>query len=747
MSFARAARETTLGGQRRPRSRSRGRRTSSSSQSIAARVKARKTGNLERKNCPCPRREAPPPPPPTSGPSSSFLDALGLDFEDTDSAKSVAAAPPVPGIAPYISHGFRLALKKATKCTVVEEARASAATTPPLVRDCTQHSEILANSDCHGTLEDITTYRVIDYAPTAFHFIRRLSGIVSTKYIHSLSQVSGGGEGAGKSGQFFFHTHDNQYVLKTIKNSELPILLKILPSYAAFLASHPCSLLPRFFGLSSFALPKKHGGTIILVVMENILRPKPLGKSGWFTRAARHQRIHEVYDLKGSTKGRVTVLDKAEFKLDGGGNAATKLSLEAVAVSNGTGGANVSKFTKGLPSKKTGPVVLKDLNCQRRLRMSPLRRARFFKQLRADVEYLISWNLMDYSLLMGVSFNGGSGAYQKASAVSRTGRATSIVTARSRIPEYAGIGGDGNGNNASDSVATMTTSSGVINGSPLTGNKSALLSAVVNRIYTTDRSADFLPPGAAYTLSPKTVGRSCVRERDKAPYIVYHIEVTRLPQSGGRHRKSESWIIYRRYSDFIKLRRQLNLELASAGYTVPTLPPKVWLGNFDGDVLDKRQRALDIWMAQILGAFVRVAGDESTTTLRTMTSGAGSLASQGLRRFLTDDANEPPLGMRAGRDDIGMTTAEATSILAKGTASQNAKGKKVNMRVSRAEDMESGERVTLHLGIIDILQVFTMTKQIESSLKGALSHPDAISSTNAQKYGERFIKYLATVLP
>ena len=68
------------------------------------------------------------------------------------------------------------------------------------------------------------------------------------------------------------------------------------------------------------------------------------------------------------------------------------------------------------------------------------------------------------------------------------------------------------------------------------------------------------------------------------------------------------------------------------------------------------------------------------------------------------------------------------------------------MRVSRATDMESGERVTLYLGVIDILQAFTMTKQIESSVKGALSHPDAISSTSAQKYGERFIKYLSFVL-
>ena len=191
----------------------------------------------------------------------------------------------------------------------------------------------------------------------------------------------------------------------------------------------------------------------------------------------------------------------------------------------------------------------------------------------------------------------------------------------------------------------------------------------------------------------------------------------------------------------------MNAELASAGYEVPALPPKVWLGNFDDDVLDKRQRALDVWMAQILGAFVRVAGNESVATLRTMTSGAGSLASLALRRFLTDDANEPPLGMRVGAEEaMGGSGASTVANVATTSKSNSKRGKnKEIMRVSRASDMESGERVTLYLGVIDILQAFTMTKQIESSLKGALSHPDAISSTNAQSTVSAF--YLSIILP
>lgn len=39
------------------------------------------------------------------------------------------------------------------------------------------------------------------------------------------------GEGAGKSGSFFFFTHDNQFIIKTMKHDEVVIFLKFLPDY------------------------------------------------------------------------------------------------------------------------------------------------------------------------------------------------------------------------------------------------------------------------------------------------------------------------------------------------------------------------------------------------------------------------------------------------------------------------------------------------------------------------------------
>ena len=72
---------------------------------------------------------------------------------------------------------------------------------------------------------------------------------------------------------------------------------------------------------------------------------------------------------------------------------------------------------------------------------------------------------------------------------------------------------------------------------------------------------------------------------------------------------------------------------------------------------------------------------------------------------------------------------------------------KQSMRVARATDIDSGSRVTLYLGVIDILQTFNLTKRMEASIKGRLSHPMAVSATDAQSYGTRFVEYLSTVLP
>jgi hypothetical protein len=45
-------------------------------------------------------------------------------------------------------------------------------------------------------------------------------------------QVFKSGEGAGRSGSFFFYSHDSRFIVKTMSKGELKLFQKILPQYA-----------------------------------------------------------------------------------------------------------------------------------------------------------------------------------------------------------------------------------------------------------------------------------------------------------------------------------------------------------------------------------------------------------------------------------------------------------------------------------------------------------------------------------
>ena len=57
------------------------------------------------------------------------------------------------------------------------------------------------------------------------------------------------GEGAGKSGSFFFFSHDKKYLIKTMKENELQVMLRILPHYLEHHRRNPDSLIAKIFGV------------------------------------------------------------------------------------------------------------------------------------------------------------------------------------------------------------------------------------------------------------------------------------------------------------------------------------------------------------------------------------------------------------------------------------------------------------------------------------------------------------------
>ena len=165
-------------------------------------------------------------------------------------------------------------------------------------------------------------------------------------------QVFQAGEGTGKSGSFFFFSHDRKFMIKTMRNDEFETMLKILPDYIEHHRRYPDSLLAKIFGV--FTVKKEGMEKVHLMLMENTMQFKDKNK------------IKFVYDLKGSTYGRRTK-----------GTMTTK---------------TVRKDLDFLNDKKKNP---------RELSLAKINRV-LIQTLRRDVNFLKEKNLIDYSLLLAI---------------------------------------------------------------------------------------------------------------------------------------------------------------------------------------------------------------------------------------------------------------------------------------------------------------------------------------------------------
>lgn len=195
----------------------------------------------------------------------------------------------------------------------------------------------------------------VDYAPLVFRRLRHMCGVSEDEYALSLSPEQLVGSllllrgrltslserpSDGKSGNFFYSSHDGLFLCKTVSHDELGTLRSMLPRYVRHLERHPGSLLCRYFGLHQLDQTP-------FVVMGNAFET---------TRTVDH-----VFDLKGSTY------------------------------------------------KRTNPDprgVRKDLDwtrAGRRIRIGPHRRQQLLHQIRADCEFLKAGEIIDYSLLIGIS--------------------------------------------------------------------------------------------------------------------------------------------------------------------------------------------------------------------------------------------------------------------------------------------------------------------------------------------------------
>jgi 1-phosphatidylinositol-4-phosphate 5-kinase len=201
--------------------------------------------------------------------------------------------------------------------------------------------------------ESTLTFKFKDYYPLAFHNLREHFGINDKDYVTSLCQNWNEVSTPGKSGSLFFFSQDNQYVLKTIPKREAKLLRLLLPSYYHHMMQHDNSLLTRFLGLHRV---KPHKGRQVrFLVMGNLFKTS--------------HKIHQRFDLKGSTAGR--------------------------------------ELTPEERNKKN--PTFKDMDFRRlnkKIQLGPKMRALFLNQLSEDCKFLMAQNVMDYSLLVGIHYGG-----------------------------------------------------------------------------------------------------------------------------------------------------------------------------------------------------------------------------------------------------------------------------------------------------------------------------------------------------
>ncbi|CBI19074.3 unnamed protein product, partial [Vitis vinifera] len=194
-------------------------------------------------------------------------------------------------------------------------------------------------------------FRWKDYCPMVFRHLRELFQVDTADYMlaicgnDALRELSS----PGKSGSFFYLTQDDRFMIKTVKKSEVKVLIRMLPSYYQHVCRYENSLVTKFFGVH--CVKPVGGQKTRFIVMGNLF--------------CSEYRIHRRFDLKGSSHGRTT--DKSEGEID-------------------------------------ETTTLKDLDLNFVFRLQRNWFQELMRQIDRDCEFLEAERIMDYSLLVGLHF-------------------------------------------------------------------------------------------------------------------------------------------------------------------------------------------------------------------------------------------------------------------------------------------------------------------------------------------------------
>lgn len=205
----------------------------------------------------------------------------------------------------------------------------------------------------HTPPHQSSDFRWKDYCPVVFRTLRKLFKVDPADYMLSICGNDALRElsSPGKSGSFFYLTHDDRYMIKTMRKAEVKVLLRMLPAYYKHVRAFENTLVTKFYGLHCVRLTGTSQKKVRFVIMGNLF--------------CSEYTIHRRFDLKGSSHGRIT--DKPEAEID-------------------------------------GTTTLKDLDLNYIFRLQKIWFQEFCRQVDKDCDFLEQERIMDYSLLVGLHF-------------------------------------------------------------------------------------------------------------------------------------------------------------------------------------------------------------------------------------------------------------------------------------------------------------------------------------------------------
>ena len=156
---------------------------------------------------------------------------------------------------------------------------------------------LLDNNGAEGGNSNTEDAFITEYFPQKFNDLRKNDGITDDIMIKSFSPIKNKsaidkmGESKGKSGSFFFYSHDRKFIIKTITKEEKETMDEILLEYYNYTQEHKSTLITKIYGIYTVVI--KNASSVNIILMQNLFGCSPI-------------HIQRMFDLKGSTVQRKT---------------------------------------------------------------------------------------------------------------------------------------------------------------------------------------------------------------------------------------------------------------------------------------------------------------------------------------------------------------------------------------------------------------------------------------------------------